>query len=128
MPWARERQRPAAAGAATVLFAGRNRGQDENLIFPDDRRRRAKPGDLQFPFYIFGLAPFRRRRALRSSAVDERSAPLRPVPVELLAGRWRRSGGGQQRGEGESEGRELFHREDGVVDAGLVIVLVLVLG
>ena len=54
---------------------------DKNLIAPDDGSAGAVARQLDLPLHVFRLAPARGRVALRSDAVGERPAPLRPVGI-----------------------------------------------
>ena len=64
----------------------RDRRQDVNPIAPHNRRRRAAPGDFNFPADVLRVAPLngRRRRGRHSRRVWP--APLRPEPFAGLGG------------------------------------------
>ena len=53
--------------------------RDEDLIAPDDRRRRSKATERGAPRHVLALAPCRREIGFGRDAMPGRPAPLRPV-------------------------------------------------
>ena len=53
--------------------------RDEDLIAPDDRRRRSKAAERGAPSNVLALAPCRREIGFSRDAMPGRPAPLRPV-------------------------------------------------
>src|SRR6266571_1592893 len=67
------------SGRRLDLLAGRDRGLHKDSVVPDYRRSRTAAGNSYLPFDIVGFAPSDGRIGMRSNAVLERPAPLRPI-------------------------------------------------
>jgi len=58
---------------------GRNRRENKNLIFPDDRRGGSPPWDTHLPVHVLGFAPLGWRVRVGSHAVRQRTSPGGPI-------------------------------------------------
>ena len=63
-------------------FAGRNSGQNEDGVLPDDGGGGALAGNLGLPGDVRLLAPHHRRIGVGRDSGGERAAPLRPVTID----------------------------------------------
>ena len=61
------------------FFPAGNRGQQEDLVTPNDGCAGAAAGNLHLPFDVLGRTPFRGWTRVRTLACPDRSAPLSPI-------------------------------------------------
>ena len=90
----------------------RHRGEQEDLVAPDDRRRRPASGDLHLPGNVLGLAPGERRIGVPRDAGGLRPAPLPPIAAGVGGLRSRGRDAPERQTQGRGKGHHSISMQD----------------